>query len=532
MSAPETRAPAASPPVEALHQRRRRLAMRHAQLISFYVDLATGEVTVDDDQPYPRPSGFCDIAAMVHPDFHPAMTAAWAEHVATGEPAFLEAITHGPDGMGWSACSFEAVRGEDGCIVGLLGARQDISRRKAVELELVEQSRRAEAASQAKSEFLANMSHEIRTPLNGILTMAQIMAQGELSSAQRDLLGVVRQSGHDLLHLLNDILDFSKIEAGKLELEETEFDPETVLENTLAGFAAVAEKKDLQLWLNLAPSARGLRRGDPARLRQIVANFVSNALKFTEDGGVRIDIVGLGEDGHEGLQLAVRDTGPGVAADKMALLFQKFSQVDASTTRRYGGSGLGLAICQELAGLMQGRVWAESVEGQGSTFFAELRLPYLRDIVAEADGAAELEHFGGPPRPLRLLAAEDNTTNQLVLTTVMGVFGFDLTLVGDGAQAVAAWREQNYDAILMDVQMPVMDGVQATRAIRAEEAASGRPRTPIVALSANAFHHQVSEYLTAGMDTHVAKPIELSALRTALDYVLASPEALALARAG
>ena len=506
--------------------------MRQAQLVSFYADLATGRVSIDDETPVPLLSNLGDALALVHPDFHPAMRAAWAEHLASGVPACVEAVTRGPEGMGWSACSFEAVRSDDGRIVGLLGARQDISRRKAAELQLVERSRRAEAASQAKSEFLANMSHEIRTPLNGILTMAQVMAHGELSSAQRDLLCVVRQSGQDLQHLINDILDFSKIEAGKLELEQAEFDPEKVLESTLAGFAALAEKKDLQLWLNVAPDARGLRRGDPARLRQIVANFVSNALKFTERGGVRIDIVGLGENGREGLQLAVNDTGPGVAADKMGLLFQKFSQVDASTTRRYGGSGLGLAICQELAALMQGRVWAESEEGRGSAFFAELKLPYLRDIVAEADGAGEMQGFGEPPRPLRLLAAEDNPTNQLVLTTVMNVFGFELTLVGDGAQAVAAWRHQSFDAILMDVQMPVMDGVQATRAIRAEEAASGRPRTAIVALSANAFHHQVSEYLAAGMDSHVAKPIELSALQAALDDVLAPHQAVRLAKAG
>ena len=402
---------------------------------------------------------------------------------------------------------------------------EDITERVAANVELVEAKRLAEAASEAKGEFLANMSHEIRTPLNGILTMAQVMACGELSPEQRDRLGIVRQSGQDLLHLLNDILDFSKIEAGKLELEDTEFDPEKVLESTLAGFAALAEKKDLQLWLDVGPSAKGLRRGDPGRLRQIVANFVSNALKFTESGGVRIRIEGWGDRGREGLQLAVHDTGPGIAADKMRLLFQKFSQVDASTTRRHGGTGLGLAICQELAHLMGGTVWAESIEGQGSTFFANLRLPYLRDIVQEVASRGEMEEFDEPARALRLLAAEDNPTNQVVLSTVMQVFGFELTLVGDGAQALEAWRVQDFDAILMDVQMPVMDGIQATRAIRQEEARVDRPRTPIIALSANAFHHQISEYLAAGMDTHVPKPIELSALQAALEYVLAQSDA-------
>ena len=203
--------------------------MRQAQLISFYADFKTGLVTADDANPFSQLVNLMEIHAAVHPDFHAVMRAAWIEHLETGVPACVEAITQGPDGMSWSDCSFEAVRGDDGAIVGVLGARQDISRRKAAELEMVEQSRRAEAASHAKGEFLASMSHEIRTPLNGILTMAQVMAHGELSNAQRDLLCIVRQSGQDLLHLLNDILDFSKIEAGKLALEQTEFDPEKVL---------------------------------------------------------------------------------------------------------------------------------------------------------------------------------------------------------------------------------------------------------------------------------------------------------------
>ena len=262
-----------------------------------------------------------------------------------------------------------------------------------------------------------------------------------------------------------------------------------------------------------------------------MANFVSNALKFTETGGVRITIVGLGEDGRDGLQVAVKDTGLGIPADKMALLFQKFSQVDASTTRRFGGTGLGLAICQELAGLMQGRVWVESVEGEGSVFYAELKMPYLREIEVDTGASSEMDAFDEPLGALRLLAAEDNPTNQVVLSTVMQVFGFELTLVDDGAQAVEAWRTQDFDAILMDVQMPVMDGVQATRAIRAAERDSGRPRIPIIALSANAFHHQIAEYLAAGMDAHVAKPIELSALNEALEAVLAPCEPVRLAEA-
>ncbi|WP_158914451.1 ATP-binding protein [Caulobacter sp. S45] len=377
----------------------------------------------------------------------------------------------------------------------------------------------AEAGSRAKGEFLANMSHEIRTPLNGLLTMADVMDRDVLPAEQKQRLAVVRQSGRDLLHLINDILDFSKIEAGKLELETIAFDVERSLQSTLAGFATTAEAKGLELRLDIAPNALGIRRGDPGRVRQIVANFVSNALKFTASGSVHITIEGVGAEGHDGLQIAVQDTGLGIPPEKMSLLFQKFSQLDASTTRRFGGTGLGLAICQELASLMGGRVWAESVEGQGSTFFTILNLPFVEAAAEAAEVKDKAEDCETAVRPLRLLAAEDNATNRLVLSTIMQIFGFDLVVVEDGAQAVEAWRTQQFDAILMDVQMPVMDGVQATREIRAVELQEGRPRTPIIALSANAFTHQINEYLAAGMDVHVAKPIELPALQSALEAI-------------
>ena len=387
----------------------------------------------------------------------------------------------------------------------------------------------AEAGSQAKGEFLANMSHEIRTPLNGLLTMAELMDRSPLPEEQKSRLAIVRQSGQDLLRLLNDILDFSKIEAGKLELEDIEFDPKHVLESTLAGFAAAAEQKGLQIWFDLAEDAYGVRRGDPSRVRQIASNFISNALKFTHAGGVTVAVTGVGEGGRDGLQLAVRDTGCGIPADKMRLLFQKFSQVDASTTRKFGGTGLGLAICQELAAMMAGSVWAESVEGEGSTFYASMMIPFVCEVPSPANDAPAAPAADAAMAPLRILAAEDNPTNQVVLSTIMQMFGFELTLVGDGARAMEAWRRSAFDVILMDVQMPVMDGVQATRAIRAAERQSGRPRTPIIALSANAFKHQVDEYIAAGMDTHVAKPIDLNALQDALEAVLASSEEAPLA---
>jgi signal transduction histidine kinase/ActR/RegA family two-component response regulator len=387
--------------------------------------------------------------------------------------------------------------------------------------ELVEARDAAEAANVLKSQFLANMSHEIRTPLNGVLAMAQIMAMGELNDTQRDRLDVVRQSGEALLAILNDVLDLSKIEAGKMELEPIDFELEDLTRHAEAAYGETAKRKGLALVVDVQDAA-ARRRGDLGRLRQIVSNLVSNALKFTERGEVRLTLMDHSEDGRDMLHLVVSDTGIGIPAEKIAMLFQKFTQVDSSTTRKFGGTGLGLAICRELAGLMEGRIWVESQEGEGSAFHLVCPLPRAAEAQVMRSGVEATPAEPGGARPLRVLAAEDNATNQLVLRTIMQTFGVDLTLVADGQQAVDAWRGGTFDLILMDIQMPVMDGVAATRMIRETESASGRARTPIVALSANAMTHQVAEYLGAGMDLHVAKPIELAKLHAALRAVTAN----------
>jgi signal transduction histidine kinase len=387
--------------------------------------------------------------------------------------------------------------------------------------ELVEARDAAEAANVLKSQFLANMSHEIRTPLNGVLAMAQIMDMGELASVQRERLDVVRQSGEALLAILNDVLDLSKIEAGKMELELSDFELADLARHVEAAYGETASRKGLALVVDLHDSARGRRRGDPSRLRQILSNLMSNALKFTERGEVRLTLMGESEHGRDMLHLVVSDTGIGIPPEKAPLLFQKFTQIDSSTTRRFGGTGLGLAICRELAVLMGGRIWVDSQEGEGSAFHLLAPLPWAES--AAAAPRPRPEQTDGGAHALRILAAEDNATNQLVLRTIMQTFGMDLTLVADGKQAVDAWAGGDFDLILMDIQMPVMDGVAATRSIRASEALSGRRRTPIVALSANAMTHQVNEYLGAGMDLHVAKPIELSKLHAALRAVTADP---------
>ena len=384
--------------------------------------------------------------------------------------------------------------------------------------DLVEARDAAQAANVLKSQFLANMSHEIRTPLNGVLAMAQIIEMGELPSQQRERVEVIRRSGEELLAVLNDVLDISKIEAGKMELEVGEIDAEVLGANVRGAFAPLAEaKKNLRFNVDVRPEASGLRRGDPVRIGQILNNLVSNAIKFTAEGEVNVVVEGIGPDGRDGLRLSVKDSGVGIAADKLPLLFQKFSQADGSNTRRYGGTGLGLAICRELAQLMRGKIEVESAEGKGSTFIVTLPAPKLaRTQEAGAAHPAEVLD-AGEERSLRVLAAEDIPTNQLVLKTIMQSFGVEITMVDNGRQAVEAWLAEPYDLILMDIQMPEMDGIAATRAIRAAEAEMGRPRTPIIAVSANAMTHQVKDYLAAGMDGHVAKPIELSKLHAAIE---------------
>jgi signal transduction histidine kinase/AmiR/NasT family two-component response regulator len=362
-----------------------------------------------------------------------------------------------------------------------------------------------QTASQAKSVFLATISHEIRTPLNGVLGMAQAMEMDELTLVQRERLVVLRNSGQSLLSLLNDILDLSKIEAGKIALETIAFDPAWVVEAIVAQNEVLAASKGLTLQADTA-GLHSRYDGDPNRIRQIIQNLVSNGIKFTQSGAVTITAT----SSNVGLIIQVRDTGMGIPAEKLGKLFAKFQQVDESTTRRFGGTGLGLSICRELAQAMGGDVTVESVDGEGSTFTFSAPLPRSTAApVADAQAPADAE-----PRELelRVLAADDNATNQLVLRALLGAAGIEPTIVDNGAEAVAAWRDADWDVILMDVQMPVMDGPTAVKQIRQEEAAGGRAYTAIVALTANTMDHQVREYLDSGMDGFLAKPIAINKL--------------------
>lgn len=392
--------------------------------------------------------------------------------------------------------------------------REETGRALAAALERahVEQSR-AERASAAKSDFLTTMSHEIRTPLNGVLGMAQAMAQDPLPDNQRARLDVIQTSGGILLTLLNDLLDIAKIEEGKLVLEMGVLDLEEMAGQAENAFSTLAANKDISLAIKTSPAVAGSWRADPTRVRQVFYNLLSNAVKFTERGWVRatLDLDGLGR-----LQIRVSDTGPGVSPAQMESLFDRFVQADASTTRRFGGSGLGLAICRELAQLMGGDISVESVEGQGSSFI--VKLPMERCEAADpVTATSEPAGLDG----LQVLVAEDNEVNRLVVTTLLTQLGLSAHVAENGAEALAAWSGAAWDLVLMDIQMPVMDGIEATRRIRTIERETGRRRTPVLALTANAMAHHLEEYANAGFDGVAAKPIQIVQLVEAMEAAIA-----------
>jgi signal transduction histidine kinase/CheY-like chemotaxis protein/HPt (histidine-containing phosphotransfer) domain-containing protein len=371
---------------------------------------------------------------------------------------------------------------------------------------LREEWRRADAATRAKSEFLAVMSHEIRTPMNGVLGMAHLLLDAPLGARQRRQVETLRDSGQALLTILNDILDFSKMEAGRLELADEDFDLERVVSSVTALMTARADEKRLALRASIASDVPTALRGDAGRLRQVLLNLVGNAIKFTETGEVCVD-VGLSgpAGGAVPLRIVVRDTGIGIPPAAQARLFQEFTQVDASTTRRHGGTGLGLAICRRILLAMGGDIGVESRPGSGAAFTVAVTLERARAPLAPEAGVPASAIV-----PLRILLAEDNAVNREVALGLLQRHGHTVTVVTDGAQAVTAARAGRFDVILMDVHMPGMDGTEAARLIRGMPGAEGR--VPIVALSASVLKDEVDVCYQAGMDEFLAKPIEPAAL--------------------
>jgi len=375
----------------------------------------------------------------------------------------------------------------------------------------------AEAANAAKSQFLANMSHELRTPLNGIIAMTELLHAHQADDRGREMARTIVASGQTLEHVVNDILDVAKIEAGQLQFEVAPFDLGDVLESAAALHGAAAAAKGVGLNLTVSPDAAGVYAGDRTRVSQVVTNLVGNAVKFTEIGCVQLT-ARRHRDG--GLCISVSDTGIGFDRTTAARLFQRFEQADVSVSRRYGGTGLGLSICASLAQMMGGAVSVRSVPGKGSTFFAHLPLPRVRDAAVQMVDDAALTPDLPAERSLKVLYADDHAVNRQVVAMILEPLGVDLTLTENGLKAVELFKAAAFDLILMDVQMPEMDGLTATRALRAHEAAAHLPRTPVISLTANAMADDVRRSLDAGSDTHLAKPIRPAALLEAMERLL------------
>lgn len=374
----------------------------------------------------------------------------------------------------------------------------------------------AETANRAKTEFLATMSHEIRTPLNGVLGMAQIMAAGELSADQRRRLDTITTSGQSLLGVINAILDISKIEAGKMEIHPAPFDLSAHLDALRQLYSGLARDKDLDFSLEITADAQGWRLGDADRLRQVMSNLISNAIKFTDVGAVRVSVDGDAKT----IVAKVADSGSGIPEAQRDRLFAKFVQLDSSSTRRAGGSGLGLAICKTLSELMGGSITYSTAEGGGACFTVTLPMPRVKPADDQDPHAGITGPEGADASAPRILVVDDNQTNRAVLLTLLGHLGVAAQFAVDGRDALAMWERAHWDAILMDIHMPVMDGVQASQTIRAREKATGRLRTPIIAVTASVLIHERNLYAEAGMDGLVAKPIEIPRLVEALGKAL------------
>ena len=387
---------------------------------------------------------------------------------------------------------------------------RDVSEQQRAEDELRRAKAAAEAAARAKTDFLATMSHEIRTPLNALIGFSDLLLRGDVTDAERaHYLSLQRDAGRTLLSVVNDVLDFSKIEAGRLEIETLPTDPRDLVEGCRALFVRAAQEKGLDLCVEVSPEVPAWLSADPTRLRQVLLNLLNNAIKFTSSGRVTLSVAVMDAAGRTGgtpmLRIVVADTGIGIPPERVGYLFEAFSQLDRSISRRYGGSGLGLAICRRLVEMMGGRIGVDSTPGEGSAFWLEFPL-----VEAAAPGVESEPQVAPLRRAIRVLLAEDLLANRLLVRRILKDAGCQVDEAPDGVAALAAAQECAYDLILMDVQMPVMDGLEATRRIRALPGAAGR--VPIVAVTAHALSEQIQECRAAGMDGHLAKPVESKAL--------------------
>lgn len=501
-------------------ERRMRMALDMAKVLFLEVDFRGHQASFDPPHPLgvvvPSTRSFEDVVNWLPEPAREPILDAWRAHLETREAVAVEVPLATPDGgSSWHRLVLEAIRGVDGQVVGFIAIAQIIDEIKAAERALIAGKEAAEAADRAKGDFLANISHEVRTPLTAIIGFADVLQQTEgLPAAARPHVRRISAAGQLLLTLVNDLLDFARLEVRLIPLNPTVFDPAECVRTAVSLFEARAAECGLGLTCDLAPDLPAAVEADSARLRQVLAHLIGNAIKFTDAGDVSIS---AGYEHRAGrLRITVSDTGPGIAADLRDRLFQRFTQADESISRRHGGAGLGLVICKRLVELMGGEIGVESEAGSGSTFW----------FVVPASGATPVAEVAGGGEalyvlPAHILVVDDVAANRELVRAMLTPLGHNVEEAADGAEAVRAAQRSRFDLILMDLQMPGMDGFTATRAIRAT--AEANKDTPILAFSASVLSESTDAAIEAGMVDYIGKPIQPMELLTKVAMWTSSP---------